>query len=111
LSLHLSKHRIGKNRVPQHTNTSVAELLMKPLLSKKPKLLLEESIVHWIADTLLPFVSVEHPSFYQVIEAHGGTPSIRCGDTVKNYVMKKADESYTNLQTELELNCSTIALT
>jgi len=110
LSIRLSKHGITKNRVPRRT-TSIAELVMKPPSSKKPKLSPEESMVHWIADTLLRFVSVEHPSFHQVIEAHGGTPSIRCDDTVKNHVIKKADSSYTNLRTEPELNCFIIALT
>ena len=84
---------------------------MKAPASKKRKLLLEQLLVNWVADTFVPFVSVEHLSFHQVIEAHGGTPSIRCSDTVKNHTMKQANESYLDLQAELESNCSTISLT
>jgi hypothetical protein len=59
----------------------------------------------------VPFVSIKHPSFHQVIKAYSGTPSIRCGDTVKNYVMKQADSSYKDLRAKFEANCSTISLT
>ena len=109
LSSHLAKHGINKHSTPP--TTSIADLLMRAPASKKRKLSPEQSLVNWVADTFVPFVSIEHPSFRQVIEAHGGTPSIRCADTVKNYVMKQADSSYKDLQAELEANCSTISLT
>ena len=84
---------------------------MRAPASKKRKLSPEQSLVNWVADTFVPFVSIEHPSFHQVIKAHSGTPSVRCGDTVKNHVMKQAEASYNDLRAELEANCSTISLT
>jgi hypothetical protein len=109
LSSHLAKHGINKHSTPP--TTSIADLLMRALASKKQKLSLEQSLVNWVANTFVPFVSIKHPSFHQVIEAYSGTPSIRCGDTVKNYVMKQADSSYKDLRAELKANCSTISLT
>jgi hypothetical protein len=44
LAVHLKKHGITKNQGPRCT-TSIAELVIKPPLSKKPKLSPEESIV------------------------------------------------------------------
>jgi hypothetical protein len=106
---HLAKHGINKHSTLP--TTSIADLLMRAPVSKRQKLSPEQSLVNWVADTFVPFVSIEHPSFHQVIEAHSGTPSVRCGDTVKNHIMKQADSSYKDLRAELEANCSTISLT
>jgi hypothetical protein len=82
-----------------------------PQPAKRRKLSPEEAIVHWIADTLLSFVSVEHQPFHQVIDAHSGTPSIQCGNTIRSHVMKKADNAYATPRAEIESSCSTIFLT
>jgi hypothetical protein len=67
--------------------------------------------VDWVVDTLVPFNSIKHLSFHRMIEAHSGTVSIRCANTVKNHVVKEANTSLTNLRAELEANCLTISLT
>lgn len=65
LSSHLARHGITKHHNTLTTlTTSIANLLMKAPASKKRKLSPEQSLVNWVADTFVPFVSVEHLSFH-----------------------------------------------
>lgn len=108
LATHLyKKHRIKQESTIPSSSMTTLDQFVRP---SEPKLDMEQALLRLVVETMQPFTVVEQPTFKALFDAAGLSLPIRSADTLRNLIQADFVEKRSNLQRDLAVSCSTVAL-